>query len=91
MRTTAKRLCPFCAGEIALDASVCEHCGKNLKRMMAAHSQPQPKPSLYHIVPDGTKYGIALAGSVKIHGLELEKAERLAAILNSVADIEEAG
>jgi hypothetical protein len=57
---------------------------------MVANSRAKTKPALYQIVPDGQKYGIALAGAIKIHGLDFEKAQRLAAILNSVAGMEEA-
>lgn len=59
--------------------------------MKVATPKAQARPVLYQIVPDGTKYGIALAGVIKIHGLDYEKALRLAAILNSVAGMEQAG
>ena len=48
----------------------CNHCGKLV--------------GLHKIVPDGFKFGIAVEGEIKIHGLDLKKAQELAALLNSI-------
>jgi len=77
------RICPFCAGEIPLAVSLCIHCGKELRSMKIARP--------YEIVYDGLQYGIALGGEVKLHGLELKKAQELEALLNSVLRDEKAG
>jgi|WetSurMetagenome_2_1015567.scaffolds.fasta_scaffold353648_1 hypothetical protein len=86
-----KRLCPFCAGEILLEVSICPHCERNLQVMKAANSQPQPDAALYQVVPDGLHFGISIAGEVKLHGLELKEAHDLAALLNRVTEVYKAG
>jgi len=90
MQIAGKRLCPFCTQDVPLESSLCIHCGRDLQVMKVAHSQAQ-KNWIYQVVPDGLKFGIAVAGEIKIHGLELGKARDLNALLNSVTDIEKAG
>jgi hypothetical protein len=82
----AKRLCPFCAGETFLKVSVCPNCGRNMQTMKLAHSQAQAKIALYQVVPDGLQFGILIAGDLKLHGLAFDKAQDLAAFLNSVTE-----
>jgi hypothetical protein len=86
-----KRQCPFCMGESPLAVSFCLHCGRDLQVMQLAHSQVQAKVALYQVVPDGLQFGIAIAGEVKIHGLDLRKAQDLAVLLNSVTEFPKAG
>ena len=76
VETTGKRICPSCAGVLPLDAILCKHCGRDLT-----------VPSPTKIVPDGANFAIAIDGEIKLHGLELAKAKRIAAILDEVQKI----
>jgi hypothetical protein len=42
----------------------------------------------YEIMSDGTKFGVAFQGEIKIHGLEYARAQHLAELLNSVGELE---
>ena len=83
MQNANRKLCPFCAGEIPYAFIVCNHCGRALHSLRLARSKTQSKTDVYEIVTDGLNFGIALRGEVKIHGLELEIAQKAVAILNS--------
>ena len=65
-----KKLCPYCAELIPSKSKSCIRCGKDLQ-------------DAYLVVPDGVRYGIALGGEIKLHGLELKRAREIASILNS--------
>ncbi len=68
---TDKICCPYCAVLIASKSITCIHCGKELHF------------GLYQVVPDGVgEFGIAFEGTIKVHGLTLERAERISEILN---------
>ena len=41
----------------------------------------------YEIVADGNRFGIAFRGEVKIHGMELNRAQRTVQILNAVEEM----
>ena len=88
MKNAGTKRCPSCAREIPFEATLCGHCGKSLQAMRLADSR---KAETYKIVSDGLKFGIAVGGDIKIHGLEWEKAQKLVEILNSVTKIEDAG
>jgi len=62
--------CPYCAVIIPSNSTLCVNCGKEF------HSD------LYLIVPDGSEFGIAFEGEIKVHGLTLEGAKRILSILN---------
>jgi hypothetical protein len=91
MQNTLIRFCPFCAGEIPVESYICLHCGRNLQEMKIAHPQSQPDNQLYHVVHDGISYGVAIAGDIKIHGLDFKKAHELASLLNNAIGAGEAG
>jgi hypothetical protein len=91
MQNAAKRFCPFCQGEIPLESVACMHCERDLNAMKLAHARTQNESALYRVVPNGIKYGIAIAGEVKLHGMDLKEAQDLAALLNSVFDIPKTG
>lgn len=91
MQSANRKHCPFCAGEIPQTFIVCNHCGRELHSLRHAHSKAQPKADLYEIVHDGVNFGIALRGEVKIRDLELEKAQKIVAILNNGIGLEQAG
>jgi len=81
MEIAATKLCPACAKPISSRAPACIHCGKDLIG------------NVHWIVPDGFQYGISIKGKVVLHGLTLEKARNLAALMDQVdkgvGDIEE--
>lgn len=62
--------------------------------MKLAGSRAQPQSGPYELVPDGQKFGIAFRGEIIIRGLDsadLERAQRVIAILNSFIEDEMAG
>lgn len=71
-----RRRCPFCSETVPPAATWCEACGRNT---------PWEQKKGYEIVPDGEKYGIALAGAMIVAGLELEAAK---VILHALTDRE---
>ncbi len=91
-----RKSCPFCGGEIPLLVSVCDHCKRYLDEEglhcpKIPSIQIQNSATLYEIVPDGIRFGLAFRGEIKVHGLDLENARELASILNSIADLHETG
>jgi hypothetical protein len=83
-----KTLCPLC-GEIILPNSfICDYCGLDMRSSRLFNARP--KADLYVVVPDGEKYGLALEGEIKVHGLELNEAEITAKIFNMM-ELELAG
>jgi hypothetical protein len=74
---SSKILCYFCYAELSADASACEKCGRNLRDRLDLLHPP------CKVVPDGQRFGIWYKGETKIHGLSLENAESLAALMNS--------
>lgn len=72
MGTAATKICPACAGVVSANSPLCDHCGRALHL------------DLYVIVPDGSKFGIAFEGEIRMHGLDLKKAQNLASLLNSI-------
>ncbi len=91
MQNANRKPCPFCAAEIPRTFIVCNHCGRELHSLRLARSKAQPKVELYEIVADGQEFGIALHGKIRLHGLELEKARQIVAILNSGIGLKQAG
>jgi len=91
MQNTGKLLCPFCSKELPEPTNWCWHCGKDLHGMKMASLKTQHKMDCYEIVADGHRFGIAFRKEIKIHGLDIKRAESLLAILNSVGDVEETG
>jgi hypothetical protein len=71
MITTNKKVCPSCAGILPVVASVCIHCGKDLRY------------DEYQIVPDGLNFGVSLKGRIVIHSLGLKEAQEVVSIMNS--------
>ncbi len=80
MQNMGKVICPACANELVEFTRWCWHCGCDLYGM----NQVQSKPAAYEIVADGFHFGIALGDEVKIHGLDIENAQSIVAILNRV-------
>ncbi len=78
--------CRFCAEEILEEVLPCTHCGRDLVRAQAAS-----KAGRYEIVPDGTKFGIALGDEVVLHGMDVERAQSTVKILNEVLKQEKDG
>ncbi len=93
MQQTDRKYCPFCTGEILEAAFLCKSCGRDLHAIRIAYSKTKtsPKADYYHIVPDGTKFGIELGGEIVLHGMDRRKAQITARILNDVMQAEKAG
>ncbi len=72
MQIAGTKICSYCAKAIPRNAVICIECGRDLEA------------DLYAVVPDGLTYGIALEGEIRIHGLQLRRAQEIASILNSV-------
>jgi len=62
--------CPYCAVIIPSNSTLCINCGKEFNS------------DLYLIVADGSEFGIAFEGEIKVQGLTLESAKRILATLN---------
>jgi len=92
MKRADATYCPFCTGEILEAEFLCKYCGRDLHAMRIAHSKAKAssKGGGYEIVPDGFKFGIALRGTVILHGMEMEEAQNTAKILNTVLEAEKA-
>lgn len=88
MLDAGKTLCPFCSKEFPEPINLCWHCGKDMHGMKLVRRKAKTS---FYIVPDGSKFGIAMSGDIKIHGLDRWKAESLLEILNSVSATEEIG
>jgi hypothetical protein len=71
MELTDNKHCPHCAAVIPSKSPICIHCGKDLQ-------------DSYYVTPDGLKFGIAIKGEIKIHGLSLQRAQELADLMNSI-------
>lgn len=84
--------CPFCTGEILDAAFLCKNCGRDLHAIRIAYAKTKalPKADYYHIVADGSKFGIALGTEVVLHGLDIDRAQVTARILNDVMQAEKA-
>ena len=93
MLQTDIRYCPFCMVEILEAAFLCKHCGRDLHDIRMAYSKTKalPQADHYHIVPDGSKFGIELSGEVVLHGLDRKRAQITAKILNDVMQAERTG
>ncbi len=94
MKNTGKRRCPYCAGEIPAPAILCMHCGRDSRALQLARPPSGPKEGYYEVVRDGEKFAISFRGDIKVHGLDstqLEKAQEIAAILNSFIENEKVG
>ena len=65
-----KKICPSCAKSIPATAILCNFCENDLR-------------SDYSIIPDGLNFGIAFGEEIKVHGLSLESAKRILAIVKS--------
>ena len=65
-----KKICPSCTEPIPATAILCNFCENDLR-------------SEYSIVPDGVNFGIAFGEEIKVHGLSLESAKRILALVNS--------
>lgn len=63
-----KHLCSSCSTLIPTNGFRCSHCGKKI--------------GLHTIVPDGSKFGIAVRSKIRIRGLELQRAQELISVLN---------
>ncbi len=72
MGIAERKICPSCAGIISAKAILCSFCGTNLQS------------DLNTIVPDGKDFGIAVRGQIRIHGLKLANAKKIARILNEL-------
>ncbi len=77
------------AKELAMQDT--RHCGSDLHGVKPACPKPEHKSDHYELVPDGPKFGIALRGEIKVHGLDSQKARNLLSILNSVIEVEKDG
>ena len=80
MQLPKQNVCPFCHNEVVAIATWCGNCGRELPS-----EDPLEMPSqtvLYEIVPDGSMFGIALRGKIKIRGLEMESAQSIVKALN---------
>jgi hypothetical protein len=75
----AGKICPSCGFGDSATAILCNCCGKELN------------PDHYRIVQDGANFGIALNGRVIFNDLTLNKAHKLAMILNGDIESVEAG
>lgn len=64
-------ICSSCAGELLSTVQVCNYC-----------SQPI---GLHTIVREGHLYGIAHDGEIRMHGLDLRKAQEITFFLNGIA------
>ena len=86
MRHPYTTYCPFCAEEILEAEFLCKHCGRDLHalRIATLKAKALSKAKYYEIVPDGRGFGVALSGIILIHGMNLEKAQSTAKILNEV-------
>lgn len=70
MEVADEKLCPFCAGLLSANDSVCIHCGRNL------NCDP------FQIVCDGLNFGISLKGCIVLNGLNLKQGQELIAVMN---------
>ncbi len=77
MVQSVKAPCHFCYAELSEDGSACEKCARNLLDRVDLLHQP------CRIVPDGNRFGISYKGEIRIHGLSLENAQTLIALMNS--------
>ena len=68
MKVADGKVCRFCAEPIP--ATGIRSCENDLR-------------SEYSIVPDGVNFGIAFGEEIKVHGLSLESAKRILALVNS--------
>ncbi len=75
MIPSSKAPCYFCYA--ATNISACEKCARNLLDNLDLLHQP------CRVVPDGGRFGIMYKREIRIHGLSLENAQRLAALMNS--------
>jgi predicted amidophosphoribosyltransferase len=78
-----KRLCPLCGEEIPPASFICRHCGLDLHSSRLF--KDKTSADFYEVVPDGEKFGLALEGEIKVHGLDLQEAEITAKIFNMMA------
>ncbi len=53
-------------------------------------ARPASEKNKYEIVSDGSKFGVAFKGEIKIHGLEYARAQYLAEILNGIDELDRA-
>ena len=80
MDSCGRKICPCCNLKVQLNGLPCE---PNL------HQTKTAKPvHRYEIVADGTRFGIAFKGKVRIHGMELQRAQTTVSILNAVQEME---
>jgi len=70
--TLEAKICPSCTGVVTIISPLCDHCGRDLHL------------DLYVIVPDGLQFGIAIEGEIRMHGLDLKRAQYLVSLLNSI-------
>ncbi len=76
MESPINKVCASCDLEVQLDA---------VPRKRDLHGKPVCR---YEIVADGSRFGIAFKGEVKIHGMELSRAKTTVSILNEVQEME---
>jgi CheY-like chemotaxis protein len=69
-RAAGTIICAFCSAVLSANVSACNQCDKPV--------------GLYSIVFDGYTFGIALDGEIRLHGMNLKRAQELASILNSI-------
>ena len=70
MQIAVEKFCPSCGGALPAIATLCAHCGKDLRN------------DAYQIVHNGQKFGISHKGRIVIHDLELKSAMEVVALLN---------
>ncbi len=71
METILKRICQMCRKTVPLSSTSCDNCGI-----------PFPDGD-YAVVTDGMSIGIAFKGKMKLHGMDGDKAQQIAAIMNT--------
>jgi hypothetical protein len=81
MESSDNKVCAASDLEVQSDAVPSEPTLRGMKIPETAHR--------YEVVADGSRFGIAFRGEVKIHGMELNRARATVLILNAVQEMEE--